>query len=353
MNSMRTPRLFLALLLLTALPATAQWVRTTAWTTEVYGGNVVPSPSDPNRIYAFSGLATPLLVSDDGGVTWKSRPTGLRDGIQEVVVHPFDRDTIYVIGSDVEPALYKSTDGGATYMKLGVYQHVAIAPSEPNVLYAVWHSLTKGVEAGGISKSIDGGTTWFDTARAGSSHRWIVVDPNDSRIVYANGFNLPYAEPLTGGFFRTLDGGLTWPSMLPGYTAVEFVGVDSSSRVYTISGVMFEHILLRSVNRGELWSRLDPEHDVPAEPSLEGFGLGLTSFAYDPRNRGTLYLSTTDKGVLVSYDDGAKWQVIEGLADSFVNRVSVSADGVVFATTRSGVYRYVPPAPRRRAVRPH
>jgi photosystem II stability/assembly factor-like uncharacterized protein len=314
-------------------------------------GDVVPAPSDPNRVYAFTGLATPLLVSDDGGRSWTSKPTGLRRGISEIVVDPLDRNTIYAIGAEVETALYKSSDAGTTFTRLGDYQHVAVAPSEPNVLYAFWHTLTQGVEAGGISKSIDGGATWFDTARVHSNHGKVAVDPNDSRIVYANGFDLPYSVQLAGGLYRTLDGGVTWPSMFPGYTAIGFVSVDSASRVYTIAGVMFEHLLLRSANHGELWSRLSPEHDVPAEPTLEGFGLNLTSFACDPRRKETLYVSTTEKGVLVSYDDGERWQVVEGLEDPFVNRVSVSADGVVFAATRSGIYRYVPPPPRRRAVR--
>ena len=53
------------------------------------------------------------------------------------------------------------------------------------------------------------------------------------------------------GCDRSLDGGLTWPSLFPGYTAIEFLTVDSASRVYVIAGVMFQMPLLRAAARNK------------------------------------------------------------------------------------------------------
>ena len=169
--------------------------------------------------------------------------------------------------------------------------------------------------------------------------------------MYTAGDDLPLSKK-TGGLYRTTDGGLTWPSMFPGSTKIRSVTTDARSRVYAIVDYQFEKLLLRSSNHGELWSRLSIDVGPP-DPSSRGERLWpyLTAVAVDPRRNETLYVSSYTHGVLASYDDGVTWQPLGQLPDQFVNTLAVTSEGVVLAATRSGIYRWEPPPPRRRAAK--
>lgn len=188
-------------------------------------------------------------------------------------------------------------------------------------------------------------------ARIDSANRRIAIDPNNPLILYTAGFDLPESKK-TGGLYRTTDGGLTWPSMFPGSTYIGYLMTDARSRVYAIVDVMFETLLLRSSNHGELWTRLSINVPPPPPGSLgEGPWPYLTAVAVDPRRSETLYVSSYTHGVLASYDDGVTWQPLGEIPDRFVNTLAVTSEGVVLAVTRSGIYRWEPPPPRRRAAK--
>jgi photosystem II stability/assembly factor-like uncharacterized protein len=340
--------------------ALADWVKTYEWSAQVGLGGIVPSPSDPQRVYAFRGDARWFLLSIDGGATWHRTPDlGQYSYVADMTVDPFDVDTIYVIvSSAIAPGLYKSTDAGVTFERLGkdVFvdsgAHVAIDPHDRNILYAPRPVVcAPSCSQGGVIKSVDGGFTWSDTARTDSANGPIAIDPNNPLILYTAGYDLPESK-RTGGLYRTTDGGLTWPSMFPGYTSIRFVTTDTRSRVYAIVDVMFEKLLLRSSNHGELWTRLSVNVPPPDPSSLgEGPWPNLTAVATDPRRSETLYVSSYTHGVLASYDDGVTWQPLGELPDRFVNTLAVTSEGVVLAVTRSGIYRWEPPPPRRRAAK--
>lgn len=358
----RCLRLGVALLAFTtgvAPLALADWVKTYAWSAQVGLGGIVPSPSDPHRVYAFRGDAPWFLSSNDGGATWQRTPDLARYSyVANLAVDPFDAGTIYVIvSSSIAPGLYKSTDAGTTLERVAkdVFVNdgsaVTIDPSNRNILYAPRPVVcSQSCSQGGIVKSVDGGLTWSDTARDDSANGPIAIDPNDPLILYTAGFDLPESRK-TGGLYRTTDGGLTWPSMFPGSTYIRFLTTDKRSRVYAIVDVMFETPLLRSTNHGDLWTRLSIKVPPPPPGFVEGIWPQLTAFAYDPRRSETLYVSSYTHGVLASYDDGGTWQPLGELPDPFVNRLAVTAEGIVLAATRSGIYRWVPPPTRGRAAR--
>jgi hypothetical protein len=239
---------------------------------------------------------------------------------------------------------------------MGGGTHVAIDPHQPTRLYATRPIICDSTSCteGGIVKSLDGGLTWSNTARVDSANGPPAIDPNDPLIVYAAGYDLPLSRQ-NGGLYRTVDGGLTWPSMFPGLTSASYLTIDSHSRVYAIVQHMFETLLLRSDNHGELWSRL------PVNPLFQ-----LSAVVPDPRRPETLYASSLgniaesdpserNPGVIVSYDDGTTWQPLGDFPDHLVNNIAVTPDGVVLAAARTGIWRYVQPlpVPRRRAVVPH
>ena len=108
--------------------------------------------------------------------------------------------------------LYKSTDGGDTWVKLvnGLpttdHQRVEIAcaPSDVNRVYVMFqHASTYQLE--GFYQSDDAGSTWTQMATpALGSQSWYnliaAVDPEDENKVYAGGV----------GFYRSTNGGSSW-----------------------------------------------------------------------------------------------------------------------------------------------
>jgi photosystem II stability/assembly factor-like uncharacterized protein len=180
------------------------------WRSTDYGSNWTPifdmestgsigairvAPSDPNVIYVGSGagiirpdLATGdgLYKSTDAGKTWKR--IGLPDSqmIAAIDVDPKDPNRFFVAvlghpyGPNAERGLFRSTDGGATLQKV-LYKDeytsandVHIDPSDPNTVYAtLWVQQQSYIEGGAF-----GGTG--------------------------------------GGFFKSTDGGTTWQQITDG-----------------------------------------------------------------------------------------------------------------------------------------
>ena len=130
-----------------------------------------------------------------------------------------------------ERGLYKSTDGGASWIKLlgdglgntsvddqytGVSE-VHLDPRNPDVVYAVsWQRfrnvavLMDGGPGSGIHKSTDGGATWRqlteglpeeDLGKVG-----FAISPQQPDVVYAT-IELAHKK---GGFYRSEDGGESW-----------------------------------------------------------------------------------------------------------------------------------------------
>jgi photosystem II stability/assembly factor-like uncharacterized protein len=298
------------------------------------------------------------LRSDDRGATWRRSPDiATHSGIYCIAVDPFDADTIYVsVSSSVVPGLFKSGDGGLSFTRLSgaifdpAPTHLLVDPNDPRVLYAARPPVCAATcSLGGVVKSTDAGATWSDTARTDNISFSLAIDPIDSLTLYDTGYDVPLSRQK-GGLYRTTDGGLTWPAMFAGLSRISYIAVDRRSRVYAIGAVQFETPLLRSNSHGAHWERVS--FDVPPpDPGRVGEGAwpNLTAVAIDPRRNETVYVSATTHGILTSFDDGVTWQTLGNLPDHAVDAFAVTEEGVVIAATRSGLFQYVPPPPRRRA----
>jgi photosystem II stability/assembly factor-like uncharacterized protein len=123
-------------------------------------GDVAVAPSDPQVVWAGTGEANDrntvswgagVYRSTDGGGTWTRVGLESTRAIARVVVHPTDPGTAWVCApGDVwqpgERGIYKTTDGGKTWKKTYTAPapfetragcgDLAIDPSEPNTLYA-------------------------------------------------------------------------------------------------------------------------------------------------------------------------------------------------------------------------
>jgi photosystem II stability/assembly factor-like uncharacterized protein len=203
-------------------------------------GALAVAPSRPDTVYVGSGegLQRPdlstgdgLYKSNDGGRTWEH--LGLREGQQigAIIVDPRDPDRLFVAvlghpyGANPERGVFRSTDGGSTFVKV-LYKDentgaVALAfdPKDARTIYAtLWAARQGPWENGawqgpgsGLFKSTDGGTTWrqlttgLPTFEQGLGRIGIAVAPSDARRLYAN-----VDAPQLGGIYRSDDAGESW-----------------------------------------------------------------------------------------------------------------------------------------------
>lgn len=165
--------------------------------------------------------------SRDGGDTWEHMGLKESRHVGRILVHPRDSNTVYVAalgslwGPNEERGLYRTRDGGKTWKRLlrpskftGVVE-VAMHPNNPDILYAAtfqrerrqWSMIGGGSE-GGLWRSTDGGDSW---ARVGNGFPTTAVGrvgvtycPSNPDMMYAT------AVGPDGGTFRSTDGGTSW-----------------------------------------------------------------------------------------------------------------------------------------------
>ncbi|MRX64198.1 WD40/YVTN/BNR-like repeat-containing protein [Maribacter luteus] len=153
-------------------------------------GAVAVSASNPNIVYCGMGEHAPRGVmtsygdgvykSTDAGKTWKKIGLEATQHIARVVIHPTNPDIVYVAaqgalyGPNKHRGIYKSVDGGKTWKntlfvnELTGCSELSMDANYPEIMYAtMWHHQRKpnivisGGEGSGVYKSIDGGETWF------------------------------------------------------------------------------------------------------------------------------------------------------------------------------------------------
>jgi photosystem II stability/assembly factor-like uncharacterized protein len=203
-------------------------------------GDLALAPSNPSILYVGTGEANNRQSSSWGDGVYKSMDggttfihLGLKDThhIGRIVVHPTDPNTVYVAalgdlwGPNKERGVYKSNDGGATWtLALFINENtgvsdIAIDPQSPNILYAAAYQHQRtvfgyngGGPGSGLYRSIDGGAHWTKLG-----HGLPSGDIGRCALdVYRKNPNIVYAEvqhQTLGGVYRSEDKGENWTRM--------------------------------------------------------------------------------------------------------------------------------------------
>ncbi len=179
-----------------------------------------------------------VYKSENGGKTWKNMGLKNSEHIANIVVDPANSNTVYVaaygpVWSDGgERGVYKSTDGGETWVlikSVGEYagcNNLVMDPRDSKVLYAAFHQRQRkvftyigGGPESALFKSSDGGATWkkleggFPTGDLGRIG--IDVSPANPDYIYA----VVDAGDKKGGIYRSTDRGASWAKMSDTYTS--------------------------------------------------------------------------------------------------------------------------------------
>ena len=196
---------------------------------------IVVNPLDPRKVYVAAighafGPSTErgVFMSEDAGDTWK-KVLYIDDvhGASDLDIDPknpnmlyagmwlFDRKQWTFTSGDEKGGIYRSTDGGRNWTKAtkGLPKligriGVKVAPSSPNIVYAVAET-----REGYVFKSTDYGETWTKTSDnahtlgRGFYYADLRVDPQNENRVYTLGMSFSLSidggytfKPMTGNF---------------------------------------------------------------------------------------------------------------------------------------------------------
>ncbi len=226
--------------------------------------------------------------------------------------------------------VWKTTDYGRTWNPIfddqptGSIGDVTVAPSNPNVVYAVSGEGLQRPDlsvGNGVYKSVNGGKTWTNTGLADAQQiGGVAIDPNNENIVYVAALGHPYGANAERGVYRTMDGGQHWKKVLflDENTGAIQVTIDPqhpktlyadmwAGRLAPWENGMWqgpESGLYKSTDGGDHWQKLNKGLPTAAN------GLGRIGFCIAPANPSRMYAcvdATTGGGFYRSDDGGKTW----------------------------------------------
>ncbi len=266
-----------------------------------------------------------VYKSTDGGKTWKNMGLADTRHISRIVINRGDPNIVYVAamghlwGPNQERGLYKTIDGGLTWTKVlyinentGICD-LAVDPADSQVIYAAayehgrrpWEYVNAGPSSG-LWKSSDGGRTWNKLGGGGLPEGTlgrigISVARSKPGVVYAL---IEHSDP---GIWRSEDRGETWKRMCdaetfrrvnnrPFYYSRAFVDPTDDATIYVLSTGLFV------------------SNDMGRR--FRAIGGGIHSdhhgFWIDPANPKHL-IDGNDGGLDISFDAGLTWLPVQSI----------------------------------------
>jgi photosystem II stability/assembly factor-like uncharacterized protein len=282
--------------------------------------------------------------TDDMGITWKNISDGYfkTGSVGAIAVADSDPNILYVgmgehairgVMTHHGDGVYKSTDAGKTWKKIGLdpTQHIAriiIHPKDPNVVYvAAQGALYSNSKDRGIYKTTDGGITWkkvlFVNEMTGCAE--ISMDMSNPSIMYAAMWEhgrKPW-QVISGGpgsgLYKSTDGGDTWTPLksgLPKELGKMAIAVCRSNpeKVYALIESDSETEkggLYVSTDAGDSWSQVSDDNHI-----IQRAWYYIELFV-DPKNENLLYVMSAP--MLKSIDGGKTWEDVSNTHGDYHN----------------------------------
>ncbi len=304
---------------------------TTVFDTQVTSsiGAVALAPSDSNVVWVGTGEANGrqssswghgVYRSTDAGKTWTHCGLESTLAIGRIVVHPTDPNTAFVAaagslwGASQDRGVYKTTDGGKTWMQslfvdadTGAIDLV-IDPAIPSTLYASSYQRRRtpfsyrGLGAGsGIHKTMDGGRTWVrlneGLPKGPLGRIGLCLYKKNPAILYA------IVEHDEGGIFRTENGGASW---------TKTAGMGANNRPSYYSQIRVDPSNDQVVWTGGLALSISVDGAKSFRATFAPVHSDFHAIWIDPANSKHV-LSGSDGGIQWSWDQGRTWDFVSTL----------------------------------------
>ena len=219
--------------------------------------NIIWAGSGEQQNRQSSSWGSGVYRSTDAGATWTHVGLEQTASIARVIAHPTDANVAYVAAvgnlwkANAERGVFKTTDAGKTWAKILYVDtltgatDLVIDPRDPNVLYAAMYQRLRsafGFNGGGpgsaIYKTTDGGATWKklengipsgDKGRIGLSISQSKPDVLIALVEHAT----------ESGTYRTDDAGATWrrtsrTNPRPMYYSHPFIDPTTDKRIWIL-----------------------------------------------------------------------------------------------------------------------
>ena len=289
-------------------------------------GALVIDQTNPNTIWAGTGesnmrntvsVGDGLYKSTDSGKTWTKLGLENSEHISKIVIHPKDPNIVFVavpgkLWSDSQDrGLYKTTDGGITWEKILYVNETTgcadflINPANPDIMFATtWefrrkpYSFSSGGKGSAVYKSIDGGKTWKIIKNG-------LPEGDFGRVAMALAPSAPdnllaIVEATKTGLFISADGGETWKqqSSSPNVCARPFYFSTIAVDPYDPKRV-YRPAFTFSISKDGGYSFTEPSYNISVHADHHALWI-------NPNNTSHLLLGT-DGGVYQSLDKGNSW----------------------------------------------
>ena len=277
-------------------------------------GYIAPYPPDPNIVYA---------------------------GDYEGNLTRFDRRTNQVRNIAVLPELSDGRGAATLEHRFQWTAPIVISPLDPNTLYYGGERIFKTTDGGVHWEAISPDLTRNDKAKQQASGGTITIDDTGTEY-YDTVFSIA-PSPLAKGLIWvgtddgliqiTRDEGKTWTNVTPKELAewsrvslVEASPHDAGTAYVAVDRHQHDDLapyIYKTSDYGKSWTKVT--NGIPE-------GVFVRAVREDPKKKGLLYAGT-ERGVFVSFDDGAHWRSMQlNLPITPIHDLVVKDDDLVLAT---------------------
>ena len=313
-----------------------------------------------------------LYAGTAGGGVWKSGDGGATfnpifdDHVQSIGVvklDPNNPDEVIWVGTGetwtrnsvtIGDGLYKSTDGGSNWKKMGFENSeriasIAINPNNSDEIYVgVLGALWSDSDERGVYKSVDGGKTWNKILYVGPSTGAadVIMDPENPNVLYASmwqfrrsgwGFS---SGGENSALYKSTDSGKSWNKIHNGFPSGKLgriavaVAPSDNNIIYAVLETedKTKNGLWKSTNAGQSWEHLNSDFGLVVRPFY------FSRIVVDPKNPDILV-----KGGLsgsISRDGGKTFKNL-GQMHSDIHDLAfgINNSDIIYSGTDGGVYR--------------
>ena len=279
-----------------------------------YFSKLVADPKNADRVFKMNLLA---IVSDDAGKSFSETTGGTHADWHDIWINP--NNTRHLIGAD-DGGLWISHDGGNKWWKgnnlpISQFYHVSVDDKNP---YQVYGGLQDNSSWAGDSEYPGGITNSRWENLYGGDGFWTFADPSDPDFVYAEaqGGNIGRVNRKTleardiqpkAGFKEKLR--FNWNTPI-------HLSPNEKGTIYIGSQFLF-----RSRDHGDSWDRISPDlstNNIDRQQQEKSGGITIDNSAAEmhttiysisesPKAKGMIWVGTDDGNIQLTRDGGKSW----------------------------------------------